>query len=375
MTGAAVRATRRTPAPGSVVVAAVAVLLLALVATGPSARAQVSAQRLVLDLPTTNRAFFGNPAGYYMPTDKEEDGLRTAPWQGGSYGYVRNARRTSHGLVHTRFHEGMDVRPRFRDDRGEPLDTVMSVDDGRVVYVNHDAGESNYGRYVVVEHRWQGSLYFALYAHLESAWVYPSQYLRRGGALGRLGYTGAGIDRDRAHLHVEFNLFLSEGFDAWHARYNPRVTNTHGRWNGQNLAAFDSGALYRALASDPRLDLGTFLRDHQPIAFTVAVPGGVHLDLVRRYPWMMPPLAGDAPPPSYEIAFAGSGLPLSITAREVGTATPFVLQVSPTVRYQGAPTNGLLTRRGDAYDLTEKGREYLVLLTRAAPSVGTYRAW
>ena len=350
-----------------------ACLVACAVASG--SRAQ-PAQRLALVLPTSNRALFGDPAGYFTPTDKPEDGLREAPWQGGAYGFVRNARRTSSGLVYTRFHEGMDVSPIYRDDRGEPLDTVVSVDDGRVVFVNSDARASNYGRYVVVEHRWQGSLYYALYAHLDAPYVYPSQYLRRGAALGRLGYTGTGIDRQRAHVHVEFNVLLSEGFDEWFAMYRPRAANEHGRWNGQNMAAFDIVGLYRALASDPRLDLGDYLRDHQTAAFTVAVPGGAVLDLVQRYPWLMAEgRRGAPPPPSYEIAFTGAGFPLRVSARDVGTGTPFVMQVSPLVRYQSAPVNGYLTRRGDDFQLSQKGREYIALISRPAPSVGAYRSW
>ena len=328
-------------------------------------------ERIHVSLPTSSETFWANPAAYFVPTSNPDDGLREAPWEGGSYGYVRNATTRSGVRVHTRFHEGMDVAPRFRDAAGEPLDTVVAISDGRVVYVNRDARASNYGRYVVVEHRWQGASYYSLYAHLDAAWVYPSQYVREREALGRLGYTGTGIDRRRAHVHTEINLFLSEGFDAWMARYHARDANEHGRWNGQNLAAFDIVAFYRALAANPRLDLGTWLRTHQPVAFTVVVPGGVALDLVRRYPWLMPGVASTDPlPPAYEIALSGSGLPLSVSAREVGTATPFVLQVSARVRHQGAPTNGLLTARGDAYELTTKGRAYVDLLRRAVPSVG-----
>lgn len=347
---------------------AVGVCIAALL-TGRDAAAQPR-ERIQVSLPTSATTFWTDSEAYYMPTSNPDDGLREAPWQGGSYGYVRNANTRSGVRVHTRFHEGIDVAPRFRDRDGEPLDTVVSISDGRVVYVNHDARASSYGRYVVVEHRWQGASYYSLYAHLDAAWVYPSQYVRERAPLGRLGYTGTGIDRRRAHVHAEVNLYLSDGFDAWMARYKPREVNEHGRWNGQNLAAFDIVAFYRALAADPALDLGTWLRTHQPVAFTVVVPGRVTLDLVRRYPWL---LVGGTPgetPPAYEIAFAGSGLPLSVAPREVGTATPFVLQVSPRVRYQGAPTNGLLAKRGDAYDLSQKGREYVALVTRAAPTVG-----
>ena len=145
-----------------------------------------TAQPMEVILPTSNDAlFYGDGAGFYMYTDRNFDGEASNPWEGGQYGFHRNLVRTPVGIVGTRFHEGMDIRPRFRDFDGEPLDSIVSVDDGRVVYVNRSASASAYGRYVVVEYDWQGSPYYGLYAHLSDVDAYPGTYVRRGERLGR----------------------------------------------------------------------------------------------------------------------------------------------------------------------------------------------
>jgi murein DD-endopeptidase MepM/ murein hydrolase activator NlpD len=323
----------------------------------------------VLSLPTDNRAIFEDDGpGFYQVTERYFEGERTWPWEGGQYGFVRNAVRRATGVVYTRFHEGIDIRPLTRDARGEPLDDVRSVSDGRVVYVNASARASNYGRYVVVEYDWQGARYYGLYAHLATTDVYVSQFVRRGERLGRLGYTGEGIDRDRAHVHFELNMLLSERFDEWLRRYSPRERNEHGRYSGLNMAGFSPSDLYLALDRNPNLDLGTFLRQ-QPEAFSVTVPGGHWLDLVRRYPWLMTqrPMS---PPAAYEIAFTASGFPVRVRPLDVGAGQPSVRSVAATVERYGLATNGLLAERGGAYTLTQKGLRYLELLTTPAASLG-----
>ena len=241
------------------------------------------------------------------------------------------------------------------------------MSDGRVAYVNRAAGGSNYGRYVVVEHLWQGARYYALYAHLATTDVYPSQMIRQGERIGRLGYTGDGIDRARAHVHFEVNMLLSERFDAWMRRHSPREGNPHGRYNGQNLAGFSPSDLYLALDRNPNLDLGAFLRQ-QPEAFVVSVPGGYWLDLVRRYPWLMTQRPA-SPPAAYEISFTASGFPIRVRPLDVGQSAPAVLRVAASVRRYGLSTNGILREDDGSYALTQKGLRYLDLLTGPAESL------
>src|SRR4051812_19942688 len=115
------------------------------------------AEPLNFALPTDNDALLrGDGPGFYQYIDRDYKGEKSTPWEGGRYGYVRNPRETSAGIVYTRMHEGVDIRPLQRDASGEPLDPVRAIAPGLVVHASQTAGFSNYGRYVVVEHRFDG---------------------------------------------------------------------------------------------------------------------------------------------------------------------------------------------------------------------------
>jgi murein DD-endopeptidase MepM/ murein hydrolase activator NlpD len=144
-------------------------LFAAAMLSGAPAKAQDRGDGLNLALPTDNDALFrGGGAEFYQHILREFKGVSSTPWQGGQYGFVRNPQETPAGLLYTRFHEGVDIRPVRRDARGEPLDEVRAIADGTVVHVNLVPGHSNYGKYVVIEHRWDGSSYYSLYGHLAS---------------------------------------------------------------------------------------------------------------------------------------------------------------------------------------------------------------
>ena len=136
---------------------------------------------LNLTLPTDNRALLtGHYSEFYQVIERNLHGVISHPWEGGQYGFVRDPRSLAGETVYTRFHEGMDIRPVRRDARGEPLDEVRAIAAGKVVYTNARAGTSNYGRYVVVEHRWGGCPYYSLYAHLSTIAVAAGQVVRQG---------------------------------------------------------------------------------------------------------------------------------------------------------------------------------------------------
>src|SRR5438132_14431611 len=112
-----------------------------------SMRAQ-AAQNHALDLvlPTDNDALFsGGGAAFYQYVERDFKGVKSTPWEGGQYGFVRDPVETSAGVVYTRFHEGIDVKPLRRDARDEPLDAVRAIADGKVVHTNVVPGYSNYG--------------------------------------------------------------------------------------------------------------------------------------------------------------------------------------------------------------------------------------
>ena len=82
--------------------------------------AQESGRALMLALPTENDALFrGGGAAFYQHIRRDYKGAISFPWQGGQYGFVRNPVQTGGGFVYTRFHEGIDIKPVRRDERGE----------------------------------------------------------------------------------------------------------------------------------------------------------------------------------------------------------------------------------------------------------------
>ena len=94
-------------------------------------------ERSVLDLvlPTDNDALFsGGWPAFYQYIERDFKGVKSTPWEGGQYGFVRDPIETSAGIVYTRFHEGIDIKPLRRDAGGEPLDDVCAIADGKVVH-------------------------------------------------------------------------------------------------------------------------------------------------------------------------------------------------------------------------------------------------
>jgi murein DD-endopeptidase MepM/ murein hydrolase activator NlpD len=80
-----------------------------------------------------------------------------------------------------------------------PHDEVFQVFEGKVVEVNDDESRSDFGKHVVIEHRWPGSgeKFFTLYAHLSQV---------TGG--WRMGQTSRSADARNwmaiaPHLHFE----------------------------------------------------------------------------------------------------------------------------------------------------------------------------
>ncbi len=332
------------------------VLALVVLLTGLPA----AAQPLRLILPTRNDALLrGDGPAFYQFTDRNYKGRRSTPWEGGGYGFVRNLKDTPAGAVFTRFHEGLDIKPVYRDRDGEPLDTVRVVDSGKVVYVNFEPKESNYGKYVVVEHWWSGSPFYSLYAHLGSAHVHRGQRLRQGDPIGIMGYTGRGIDRRRAHVHFEINMLLNQAFDDWHSANFKRSENNHGAYNGLNLAGIDVAALYLALQQDPTLTIRGFIARQEPF-FSILVPNSHLSDLQYRYPW----LAGhefDANAPSFEMAFTQSGLPVRLASSYRPAPEPFVAYARSSDASYALVTSHV-SGTAAAPTLSSSGKRYIDLL-------------
>src|SRR5438067_4221044 len=111
-------------------------------------------QAVDLGLRTDSDSLFsGGGAAFYQYVERDYKGVKSTPWEGGQYGFVRDPTDTAGGLLYTRFHEGIDIRSVHRDANGEPVDEVRAIANGKVVHVNPVPSYSNYGRYIVIEHR------------------------------------------------------------------------------------------------------------------------------------------------------------------------------------------------------------------------------
>jgi len=322
---------------------------------------QSIAAALDLTFPTKNRALLeGDGEGFYMFVDREVQGVKTTPWEAGQYGFVRDPKVTSGGLVYARFHEGADIKPLERSSTGEPLDIVTAAGAGRVVHVSDAPRYSNYGRFVVIEHQWDGCPYYSLYAHLNSATVTVGQQVAVGAPLGRLGYTGDGIDRRRAHLHFEVNLILSHDFEAWHKLVFPSEINRHGLYNGINLAGMDVARLLLAAHKTPALTIPAFLASEE-VAWKAVVPATDKFVLAKLYPWMIRGAATGAK--AWEISFTKSGLPIRLEPRREAVSQPAIVSVTPSKFPLHYVTKNYVSGTSSAPTLTTTGKNFLRLVS------------
>lgn len=316
-----------------------------------------------LQLPTDNQAIFTDrPERFYMFVDRNFEGERSTPWQGGTYGFCRTPVRTAEGVINQKFHEGIDIAPTERDASGAPTDLCRAIADGTVVHVCDTASHSNYGRYVVVRHDWDGCPYFSLYAHLNDTRVETGDEVGRGTPVGRMGWTGEGIDRRRSHLHLEICLQLSEHFAGWYDRHYT-TPNRHGDFNGINLLGLDVAQFLVDHHADSGLTVPQFLARRAEPYWQVLVPrrGDGELALVARYPWLRAGgEAGDAA--SWRLTFSGVGLPLRVEPDPRAVDQPTLVRVRPSRLDHRYFTRGHLSGTGTGARLSEGGRQFLELV-------------
>lgn len=317
---------------------------------------------LGLVLPTDNDAIFSSdPSKFYMYTDRNFEGVASKPWTGGKYGFSRNQRRTSVGIVYTRLHEGIDIRPVQRDSSGNPLDDIYSIADGTVVYVNDSSTASNYGRYIVVHHDWGHGPFFSLYAHLNSSVAKTGQKVRAGETIAKMGYTGRGINRERAHVHVELNMLLHDRFQNWYDRHFTSP-NHHGIYNGFNMTGIDIAGLLIAHRNNPTISLPEYLMNNTEVHYKILVPAKT-LTFLRRYPWLGRDLNSVRNPNSFEFSFAATGVPLAIRPSKQTLSYPTVTYIKPTSTDHSYLTVGRVTGTGNTGKLTASGSRYMQLIS------------
>jgi murein DD-endopeptidase MepM/ murein hydrolase activator NlpD len=319
------------------------------------AASQTQPKNLDLVLPTDNDALFhGGGPDFYQYVERDYNGEKSTPWEGGQYGFVRDPVQTGGGVVFTRFHEGIDIRCLHRNEHGEPIDEVRAISKGKVVHTSLVPGSSNYGRYIVIEHNWGGSPYYSLYAHLSAIDVRTGQTIERGQHIGIMGYTGEGLNRERAHLHLELNLMLSNRFEAWYNKFHRHDPNQHGKYNGMNLTGLDIARFYLELKQNPSLTVPEFLGKEEAY-YKIALPKSRNFELPKRYPWMAPPNAM-AHAKSWEVSFTRSGLPIKIEPSERSVKDPEIVWVKKSSMSVFHLTNTIANGPGDNPRLTLYGQ-------------------
>jgi murein DD-endopeptidase MepM/ murein hydrolase activator NlpD len=329
--------------------------------------AGLDAAPLELRLPTENSYLFsGEPEKFYMYVDRNFEGQITKPWQAGSFGFVRTALRINGEVIQTKFHEGIDISPIKRDKAGNPLDLVSSIAAGRVVHVSLLAGRSNYGKYVVVEHRWENSSVYSLYAHLAEITCKPGDPVNCGSMLGRMGFTGAGIDRTRAHCHLEVVMLMSQRYEEFN-RPDPvsGIGNTQGLFNGMNLSGCDAARFFLEQKANPNLQFSQFITT-TPAYFKVAVPLTETPDFAKRYPWIIRENGLNSG--CWEISFTATGLPVSFSRCNRTVTEPTLTAVRPSTIPQRYLTRGLITGEGNQAALSNGGKQLVALLTDSFPA-------
>ena len=334
----------------------------ALLAVWPVVPVTGQIEPMGLVLPTDNTALFSDrPEEFYMHVNRSFEGHDPRPWSGGMYGYVRTPRRYPGGVSFSRFHEGIDIRPVQRDSRGEPLDEVRSIAVGTVVHASANAALSSYGRYVVVRHDWGYGSFYSLYAHLNEVFAEVGDTVAAGDRLASLGYTGVGIDRERAHLHLELNLFLSDRYEQWHQR-RLDSPNHHGVFNGINLVGMDIGALYLEHRSNPAVAVPGFLSRMEPY-WRVRLPRRGELELLQRYPWLGRNMAAVGSSVSWDITFSRSGMPLRIEPTAEPSRGPELVWVRESAVPHAWNTRDRLVGTGARATLSASGLNYVRLVS------------
>ena len=331
-------------------------LTLPFLTIGPS-----QAEPLNLVLPTDNDAIFrGAGEEFYQYIERNYKGVKSTPWEGGRYGFVRNPVETGSGLIFSRLHEGIDIRPLQRDASGNSIDPVRAIAAGVVVHKNQVPGYSNYGKYIVIEHSFDGCKYYSLYGHLSSIAVRTGQRVQQRDQLGVMGHTGEGLNQGRAHVHLELNLMLSRRFESWHDTFFKNDPNRNGLYNGLNLAGLDIARLYLALQERPALTIPDFLSGEETL-YRVLLPVSRNFDLRKFYPWMIQQKT-EGETASWEVSFNRAGVPLKIQSSAKAVSEPELSYLKPGGIDASLLTNERVAGRGGSARLTEKGKQFMRLL-------------
>jgi murein DD-endopeptidase MepM/ murein hydrolase activator NlpD len=304
-----------------------------------------AAERIETVFPTSNPAWAnGRPIAEFIQHAGSGDPVS------GLFGGVRTGG--------TQFHEGIDIKAVSHDQRGEPLDNVLAAMNGVVRYINAAAGDSSYGRYIVLEHPEQAPAVYTLYAHL--ACIAPGlragDTVMRGQTIATLGHSSGGymIPKERAHLHFEIGLAVTKDFAAWYERRRFGSRNQHGMWNGMNLIGIDP-LDFLNLWRQRRVNTFQEYFAQLPTAVRLRIATKRVPDFTARYPALLTkpvPLGSVA---GWEIRFSWTGVPISwtpLTAMEVialAPNTPVLAEVNAEIEKRERSKSLAVPKRGGTW--------------------------
>lgn len=276
------------------------------------------------------------------------------------------------------FHEGVDIAATARDRKGVATDPVYAVAEGRVAFVNSVAGNSSYGKYVILEHpdpslgliaRRDGSsmpaVVYTLYGHLADIrfGIRPGRTVQPGEEIGTLGNTSnttPPIPRDRSHLHWEVGVLLNRRYEIMSREQ--KLKPDFGNYNGGNLFGFNPLDFYAAHSRNPDLTMADFLAAVPPACEILL--RGRYPDYFQQHPGLWQGAACNGGP--MRLTLSESGAPLSgrnATAAEttlLGNQRMAVIKVDAAVL--GRNGRGYVAQIGSKWQFTDKGRQWVDLL-------------
>ncbi|MDR1458142.1 MAG: M23 family metallopeptidase, partial [Puniceicoccales bacterium] len=233
-------------------------------------------------------------------------------FESGGFGFVREN--------NTKYHEGIDLKSFRRDDTNSPIDNVLCIQDGMVVYVNDEVSKSSYGKYVIVEHIYLDIKICSLYAHLSKINdnIKRNNLIKCGQVIGVMGRTSNTfeIDKNLAHLHFEIDLQLGDhaSFQSWYDEiYGPNDKNFHGKWNGLNLIGINPIPILEALNNGDGI---ASVLEKEPTALTTRTFSNKTPNFVKKYNKLLAnEIDTTKPLVAWDIEWTWYGLPKKLTPR------------------------------------------------------------
>lgn len=124
--------------------------------------------------------------------------------------------------------------------------------------------------------------------------------------------SGSPIPKERAHLHFEMGLMLSEHFKKWYDCQKYGNPNKHAIWNGFNLTGFDPLDFYTKWRNGKITSVDDYLKQ-LPIAFSLRILDKKIPNFIKRYPTLATKPIDSKTLQGWDIDFTWFALPLRWT--------------------------------------------------------------